>query len=94
MHISRLSELGYYREAFRSSEALRRPAVLHWRRCDLDHDFLHLPIWIVNRSVLLDPTCERALFRCTVVEAAAVEFAAFLQVSCGLSLYGFQGLRN
>ena len=71
MHISRLSELGYYREAFRSSEALRRPAVLHWRRGDLDHDSLHLPIWIVNRSVRLDPTCERALFRCTVVEAAA-----------------------
>ena len=56
------------------------------------HDSLHLPIWIVNRSVRLDPTCERALFRCNVVEAAAVEFAAFLQVSCGLSLYGFQRL--
>ena len=63
-----------------------------WGPLVLDHDSLHLPLWIVNRSVRLDPTCERALFRCTVVEAAAVEFAAFLQVWCELSLYGFQRL--
>ena len=35
---------------------------------------------IVNRRAGLDPTIERALFRGTVGEAAAVEFSAFLKV--------------
>ena len=35
---------------------------------------------IVHRRGGLDPVAERALFRGTVGEAAAVEFSAFLQV--------------
>ena len=35
---------------------------------------------IVNQRSTLDPTIERALFRGTVGEAAAVEFTAFLKV--------------
>ena len=35
---------------------------------------------VVNQRGNLDPTVERALFRGTVGEAAAVEFSAFLKV--------------